>query len=139
MLVKQEIAQSYLGHGLVHTAACRFLYRERVILLGLGRIASRHIQIAYGIIYLVLKLLISLIPGHGTQRPHLAPDIGARIYLALLDTGVELRAVIGRTALSGPAESRISSFLISEVRVHLSEQKVKTVFLRTARGGCRLP
>ena len=128
-LLEIEVSEGELREGLVDAVAGRFLDSGAIVLEGLHSVVAREVEIAYGVVNLVEKLLVAGITGHGAQRAHLTLDVGALEDLRALDAGVELGAVVGRGPCAGLLEGLVCAAFLTEVRVQLAEQEPEAVLL----------
>ena len=121
---KVDATQGQLADGLVHTVAGTLFGSEPVVLDGVERVAMGEVEVTDSVIDLIQVFLVAVIAGHTLQGFHLAGNVGTLIDGALLDAGVEFRA-IGRTAATtGLLVGKICVVLVAHLFVKLSEQEI---------------
>ena len=132
--VEIQSTEGYRVDGLVNAVARTFFVGQHIIVNRLQRVAAREIQVTDGIVHLVEIVLVAVLPRHPFQRLHLRLDVRAHIYLALLDAGIEFRAVGSVRGIGHFLESLIGFRLHTVLLLKLPEQEAHTCFLHTSGG-----
>ena len=124
-LGKVDAAQGELADGLVDAIAGALLGGLDITLHGVHGVASRQVQVAYGVVNLVEVCLVAVVARHGTQGAHLLVNVLALIHGALLDAGVELGAIGGTATAAGTTVGLVSHCLVASVLIELSQEEIQ--------------